>query len=333
MEIYNSKDGLVTKFIHDDGSETAFKNVSSCGNVLDKISGNIIPTEVDRNKFTFFLSSSVGCPIGCKFCYLTTKKYPYIELTKDQIVSNFKEAFLYTLKNHPEIRTKYIKIGWMGMGDAYLLRGFDLYLATKEILEWVLEEHKFCLGLDSVDISTTLPSVGSIFRLNLEYIKEYILKNLEINKLSNGSVVRLFYSSHSVIKRQELIKSKVFNNMDSVHKNLNFLGYINRELGIDIIIHQILLSGINDNKIEADVLKHIADRNLKEYEVRILRFNKCKNSKYEESEKFDELVKYYSKIFNKIKYQISAGSEIKAACGQFICKKIKKNKIKKFFIF
>ena len=170
-----------------------------------------------------------------------------------------------------------------------------------------MEEHKFCLGLDSVDISTTLPSVSSIFRLNLEYIKEYILKNLEINKLSNGSVVRLFYSSHSVIKRQELIKSKLFNNMDLVHRNLNFLGYINRELNIDIIIHQILLSGINDNKIEADVLKHIADRNLNEYEVRILRFNKCKNSKYAESEKFDELVKYYSKIFNKIKYQISAG--------------------------
>ena len=54
-------------------------------------------------------------------------------------------------------------------------------------------------------------------------------------------------------------------------------------------------------------------------ELRILRYNECDNSPYKESDKFDYIVKYFHDNLSKVKYQISAGSEIKAACGQFIC--------------
>ena len=50
MEVYRTQDDQVSKYIHDSGAETAIKTVSSCDNVVNKITGNVDLIEVDRNK-------------------------------------------------------------------------------------------------------------------------------------------------------------------------------------------------------------------------------------------------------------------------------------------
>jgi 23S rRNA (adenine2503-C2)-methyltransferase len=322
MEIYKSNDGLVTKYIHDDGSETAVKNVPSCDNEINILTGDVIPKEVERNKFSVFISSSVGCPIGCKFCYLTTKKYPYHRLHSDQVTNNVKEALRDAIKDNPSLKNKYIKLGFMGMGDILLFPPQTITLIIERLVEFIIYED-ICLGIDSIDLATTLPNIYDKlgFHLNLLDFKLNQCCTIKINpeKRKGQSLIRLFYSNHSCINRGYLIPSKKKIKYIDIFDHLK---YINNH-GIDIIIHQILLKDVNDNENEIYELKRlIKDVNI-DPEIRILRFNKCSGSMFKETDKFNELVKMYSNNFNKIKYQVSAGSEIKASCGQFICKQLR----------
>ena len=313
MEVYKSADNKVFKYIHNDGSETCIKTVPSCNNKLNN-EGIVVPYEIDRNKFTVFLSTSVGCPIGCKFCYLTVKKYPYFKLTANQIINNFKESFLNFIKEN-NVRDKYLKLSFMGMGDAFLLEKSDISSIIIEILYFVLEENKFCEGVDSIDISTTLPKYKSEMIYCFEYLMEYVKNNYNINPKTNGSIIRLFYSLHACENRKELIPHSYFDKTEEAFKHLRKF----QNSGVDIIIHQMFLEGVNDSFYEIKELKKHMNI-IPNVEIRCLRFNKCPNSMYEESKHFDFIVWIYTKLFKKVKYQVSAGSEIKAACGQFICK-------------
>jgi adenine C2-methylase RlmN of 23S rRNA A2503 and tRNA A37 len=112
MEVYRTINGHVAKYVHDDGSETAIKTTPpgevGCGGY-----GSI------GNKYNIFISTSVGCPVSCKFCYLTVKKCPYHKLTARDVVLNVLDALTAELKERPGLRDMYTKISWMGMGDGF----------------------------------------------------------------------------------------------------------------------------------------------------------------------------------------------------------------------
>lgn len=322
MERYITKDNLVVKYVHDDGSETAIKDVPSCDNSIDLSTGFILPKEVNRNKFSVFISSSVGCPIGCKHCYLTVKNYPYKKLSPGMVIRNTTEAIRDCVSLKPELRKKYVKVSFMGMGDALLVNS-SILKSTIEVLVDTLIEDGMCAGIDSIDIGTTLPKNDRLIGYNLSMLQSWILREygdyINPMKRKGQSVVRLFYSLHSSIKRGELIPKlgsvKTLSNAFSTLKSLS-------AHNIDTIIHMVLLSGFNDNRVEMHVLRGYLDEYCIDPEIRILRYNECKNSTFEETVNFNGMVKLYSENFNKVKYQVSAGSEIKAACGQFICKSI-----------
>lgn len=321
MEIYKTKDNLVTKYIHDDGSETAIKNVPSCDNEINFLTDDIIPIKKERNKFSVFISSSVGCPVKCKFCYLTVKNYPYFKLTPEQIITNTIKVIEQSVIDDESLRKKYIKLSFMGMGDILLFEPKVMIEISRQIIEYCVE-HYLTLGVDTIDFGTTIPKYHKDLMLDLYLLNNYIINNYDINpnKKENQSVVRIFYSHHSCYKRDELIGRSYFKN--STIGVLEYL-YEFEEFGIDVILHQILLKNINDNEYEIYKLRDLINEVGINPEIRILRYNECENSMYKETDKFEELVKLYSKNFNKVKYQISAGSEIKASCGQFICKKLK----------
>lgn len=319
MEIYKTKDGLITKYIHDDGSETAIKNVPSCDNEINFLTKELVPIERDRNKFSVFISSSVGCPIGCKFCYLTVKRHPYHKISPGKIIINAKEAISQSVKDDPTLKDKYIKLSFMGMGDILFFKSLFIREFVNSIIHFI-SENKICKGLDSIDIGTTIPIYHPNLSLHLSLLKlDLENSDIEINPLKkkNQSLIRLFYSNHSSIIREDIIPFSFF---DETYDALKYLKGI-ESYGIDIILHQILLKDINDNKQEVLKLKDIVNKIDINPEVRILSYNKCENSTYEETDKFNELVKIYSDNFKRVKYQISAGSEIKASCGQFICKR------------
>ena len=68
----------------------------------------------------------------------------------------------------------------------------------------------------------------------------------------------------------------------------------------------------------------ISPNYFKFFEFRILRLNSCEKLSFKESQKFEEIVKKLKNKVSIFKVQISAGSEIKAACGHFLMKNFDK---------
>ena len=315
MEVIKSKDNKVTKYIHGDGSETVVKTESSCGNEIDKDTGEVKIVEKNRNKFSVFISSSYGCPLGCKFCYLTNNGSKYTKLSNDQIISNVKEALVYEANNNPTIRRKYMKLSWMGMGDAFLLDPLDLRTTTERILSFAIGDYGCATGLDGVDISTVFPKNNSGWPHQLSLLNDRLHDKYRINNYSEGrSLVRLFYSLHAPINRKNLIPCSRY--QSPIH-DLKIINKFSEWYGINIVIHHMFLDGVNDNKIDLEGVVYLMNSVINGAEFRILRYNKYDGSEYYESTKFDELVKEYSSILPNVKYQISHGNDINASCGLF----------------
>ncbi len=316
MELYRSKDNHVAKYVHDDGSETAIKTTPlvTFGGVYGKVT----------NKFNIFISMSVGCTIGCKFCYLTTKKCPYAKLNEREIIKNVCEALKVEVKHKPELKTMYAKLSWMGMGDAILDMKTVLW-ATLGI-ETLIRNADLAAGIDGVDIATTMPAIPVE---DFDYVKELntIVSRFDLNpkRVYGGnafkpknSPVRLFYSLHSAvdITRKELIPVTL-----DIQDAVVYLQKL-REANITTILHHMFFEGINDSPEEVNALILLLQQYLKDIELRLLRFNKCEGTIYEESKNFNALVAKVHQVHKNIKVQSSPGSEVKAACGQFLLSKI-----------
>jgi adenine C2-methylase RlmN of 23S rRNA A2503 and tRNA A37 len=315
MEVIRSSDNMITKYVHLDGSETIIKSNSSCSNALNLETGSIDILPIERNKFSVFISSSYGCPLGCKFCYLTSKKTPYVKLSNEQIIENVKEALVYEANINPLIRRRYIKLSWMCMGDAFLMHPLDLRITTEKIISFAIRDYGCATGLDGVDISTIFPKNNDGWPHQLATMNDRLFDNYRINKHNdNRSIVRLFYSLHSPINRKEIIPASRFN---SPIPDLTILNKFKKWYGIDVIIHHMFLEDINDSNLHLDSIKYLTDAIIKDTEFRVLRFNDYEGSKFKESYNFDSLIVKYSKELGNVKYQISNGRDIKASCGMF----------------
>ena len=308
MEVYRTEDNTVAKYVHDDGSETAIKSVPTC------VDGDFVLGDQAPNKYAIFISSSVGCPIKCKFCYLTSKKCSYHKLEIQDILKNVIDAIDEETKHNPELKNKYVKISWMGMGEAFLNIPL-VSVATIELVDYIISKG-YALGLDGVDIGTTMPVISDLNLSNLDKLKTSLIgyKRNPANE-NDRSVVRVFYSLHS--PNQE-IRNSLIPSSELVINAMDYLERINA-LGIDVIMHQIFLKDINDNQLD----NIIGLCNLhKDFELRVLRFNKCPNTKYDETDNFKEIIERLKTTVPKLKFQVSVGSEILSACGQFIISKI-----------
>lgn len=313
MERYVSKDGKVLKYIHDNGAETAVKNVSSCGNVVDPDTGALKPVEIERNKYSVFVSSSVGCPVGCKFCYLTVKKYPYHPLSPEEIVGNTIAAIEDAVERMPELREKDVKLSWMGMGDVFTLNPYLVRAMTKQMLNTIFA-NQMASGLDGVDVGTSFPSVRTDWVKHLRSFKQATQNGFYkyLPGWTTRDPVRLFFSLHAPSK----IRGLLIPNGEDLARRLKMLSSV----GVDTILHMLLLKGVNDSEQTCLTLCRLINKWLPDAELRILRYNKCPGSPFDETDHFDDRVKLFHNNLRRVKYQISAGSEIQAACGQFICK-------------
>ncbi len=107
MEIIQNEDKSVTKYVHDDKSETCIKFVPSqfytCGE------DNLIKNSKNKHKYSVLISCSSGCPIGCKMCYLSNKKYSYKKIEQSDLFHNIIQAINEKVKEDPSIKDNYIK--------------------------------------------------------------------------------------------------------------------------------------------------------------------------------------------------------------------------------
>ena len=339
-KILFSDDATVTKIVHDDDSETAIKTVSSCDTCIND-DGTFSLNETDRNKYSIFVSNSAGCYMNCNFCYLTLKNMKYKKLSYNDIVANIKEALLERSKaaeygTVEKVTDKYVKLCWMGMGDAFI-NSEKVTDATFDILCYTLIGMvPFAKGLDGVDLSTVMPNVKDLdetfdnFLLLEELLKTFQLnphndvivhRNAEFSNTDttypDRSRFRLFYSLHSAIQetRDELIPNAM-----PIHKAIPALLEYSENNKHNVIFHHMFIDGFNDSQKEVDALiSLIRIYSLQEYEIRILRYNTCEVSTFMyESDNFTNIIKQLVAVHPHIKVQISAGSEVKAACGQFL---------------
>ena len=306
MECYRTKDNTVAKYVHDDGSETAIKTTP-----YEKFGGDYGKV---INKFNVFISHSVGCPVGCKFCYLTVKKCPYHKLTASQIFNNVIKAIKAEVKARPELHYMYCKLSWMGMGDP-CIDGKLTFDATADIVNYLLK-YNICKGIDGIDIATTLPKNFK----NIDFINDlYVIVDLdelnpERNYNTTEEAVRFFYSLHSAV---DSTRSNLIPNSLSLHTAEDML----LDLIPRVFIHHMLFEDVNTSKEELDAI--IAFMGKINSELRLLRFNSCDGTSFTEAKDFDELVEYLYSRYSNIKVQSSPGSEVKAACGQFLLSKIR----------
>lgn len=266
----------------------------------------------------------------CDFCYLTMKEMPYRKLAIDAVKTNLKDAIKHAVTTDPTIKERYMKLCWMGMGEA-ILNPYDTREATNEIVRYVLGSD-YAVGLDGVDLSTVLPNIKNdrwieIFQgLNNDLSACTINPNNKIVVHSEGdstmgdyvqrSPFRLFYSLHSAIEqtRNEIMPGTMPLN-DALPELLKY----SQDNKHNLIFHHMFMDGVNDSEEEVQALfDFIAKWKLEKYEFRVLRYNKCDANEMDESERFYEIIEQFAKVHDKLKIQISTGTEIKSACGQFI---------------
>ena len=315
MEIFKTLNNKVTKYLHDDGSETAIKHS------FDKSTQNGGEFSKITNKFNVFISNSVGCPVKCKFCYLTTKKIPYSYLSEYDIMNNVTEAVSHQVEMFPELKNQYMKVSWMGMGDS----GLDFQKTTKttlSIMNNVLSKG-LCKGIDNVDISTTFP-------LNIDpltFEKDILPFDLQLSKIpknplrSSEQYIRFFYSLHSSLNET---RNKLIPYSKKIEEAVNELNDISYDK-VKVIIHHMFLDGINDTTEDINQLINLMTlKKMKNKQLRILRYNKSDEAVYTESSNFDSIVSKLKDTVEDLKVQVSPGEDVKAACGQFLLKKFEK---------
>jgi adenine C2-methylase RlmN of 23S rRNA A2503 and tRNA A37 len=327
MDSFITDDGTVAKFIHDDGSETAVKVTKSCSNFLNPETGFIDTEWVDRNKYTVFISASLGCYMACKFCHLTIKNSIYRKLRKTQVVANVKEALLAELARKPEMKERYVKLCWMGMGDA-VNQPEMVYDATLELLDWIME-NGFAKGLDCVDLSTVLPKVGAawiaLFRALNDNLARYPdnpdsckMEQAEVStrrEYTARSRFRLFYSVHSAI---QATRDRMIPNAMPLRDAIPLLLRFQEEGGPNLLLHSVFVENLNDGPDEITALLELLRDNFANNELRILRYNFCDRSPYREIDYIDKAVSRIAQEHPYVKVQTSAGKEVAAACGQFL---------------
>ena len=174
------------------------------------------------------------------------------------------------------------------------------------LIRWITNRG-YAIGVDSIDYGTILPiNITEGFDDRIISLNRYTKDQYLINtKNDHGPVVRVFYSLHGVRgTREYLIPKGEF--------DLKLLSTLTAA-GIDVIIHYTFIEGVNDSEVEVDYLKFFM-RDHPQYQLRLLRYNT--NGKFQESLRFIEIWNDLSDPPN-IKYQISPGSNVRAACGMF----------------
>lgn len=325
MEDFQTDDGSVAKFIHDDGSETAIKVVQSCSSFRED-DGRISTTWVDRNKVSVFISASLGCYMRCPFCHLTIKDSAYRKLQADQVLANVKEAFSHELARRPEIQDRYVKLCWMGMGDA-VNQPDMVHDVTLALLDWMMD-NQYVKGLDCVDLSTVLPPVNDMWLERFAALNQALSK-YPVNPLSfqveqaevathqhyeGRTPFRVFWSVHSAVQQtRDVMVPGAMPLHEAVPRLQQFA-----KSGPNLLLHQVFVEGLNDSPDEVTALQAFLATHFPEQELRVLRYNYCDRSPFREWDQIDRAVAQLAQGHQRIKVQVSAGKEVAAACGQFL---------------
>lgn len=318
MKILHSATQHTYNIIHDNGMQTSIK-LSPSGHFTSEQLDRDNPILCDKNKYTVIISSSHGCQMSCSFCHLTQLGKEFKSVSKDTIVANAMEAIEAVNKLDPSISTRYIKLCYMGEGEA-ILNMNNTCDSAYEIIYKVLKQG-LAVGLDGVDIATSMPNIpsrlmGSIITMNSAlYVHGFNLNHYNHSDV-NRSIVRLFYSMHHYSQNDRDI---IIPNSKSIEKTLELLEDVYIQ-GVNVVVHYMFIDGVNDTAGDVESLVSFVNSHkvFKNFEFRVLRYNGFSDDK--ESRHIEEIIEMLEDELKvgKLKVQFSAGEDVSAACGMFI---------------
>lgn len=319
MQVLRSPCGAVAKYIHEDGSETAIKTTDSAYSRVGSTGVLEDQQWVNRQKVSVVLSSSLGCFMQCAFCHLTEKKAVYRKLSAAQVVENAKAAILAEVECQPSIRERYVKLCFMGMGDA--LHQPELVCAvTYALLDWLLSE-KLVKGLDGVDLSTVMPPVGPFWAAAFQLLNRDLQRYPRNPETASAdrSLFRLFYSLHSASQgtRDALIPRAL--PLVEAAPILRLL----QGRDISIIVHHMFMAPANCSEAEIEALIAFMATQLPGAELRLLPFNAAEGSCYTAWPLSADVLARLRAANIRVKVQHSPGESVSASCGQFLVTRAK----------
>jgi adenine C2-methylase RlmN of 23S rRNA A2503 and tRNA A37 len=262
----------------------------------------------------------------CPFCHLTIKDSAYKKLQSKQVFANVQEALIHEATRRPGIRNRFVKLCWMGMGDA-INQPEMVHDVTLRLMEWIQAEG-LAAGLDCVDLSTVLPPVKP------RWATEFVALNAALNAYPQNpesfrveqaeaatqasyqqrTPFRLFWSVHSAIQttRDRMVPGGM-----PLAEAIPQLEAFSRS-GPNLLLHQLFVEQLNDTEQEVDALIALLKAHFSSQELRVLRYNFCDRSPYREWDSVSAAVNRIASEHDRVKVQVSAGKEVAAACGQFL---------------
>jgi 23S rRNA (adenine2503-C2)-methyltransferase len=245
--------------------------------------GQVIKSE----KYTFCISSQVGCKVGCSFC-LTAKGGFIRNLTAGEIVAQVQ--YLKKLNDIPQ--NKSVNIVYMGMGEP-----LDNY-------ENLIKAIKIISELDGLAISTKRQTISTSGISS------------KISKLGNENLgVQLAISLHAVEDdlRDELIPMNKAYNIESIIEAVKKFPIDTRK---KVLFEYLVIKDKNDSVAQAKKLVKLLHGI--EAKVNLIYFNPFEGTTYkrplEEDMKAFQNYLLSKKIICTIRE--SKGLDISAACGQ-----------------
>ena len=249
---------------------------------------------IQEAKYTFCITTQVGCKVGCEFC-LTAKGGFIRNLSAGEIVAQVVE-----LKKDNQIpANKSVNIVYMGMGEP--LDNFDNLIKAIKIIS---DKNGLCISTRRQTISTS-------------GISDKIIK---LGKLDLG--VQLAISLHAV---DDDLRTKLI----PLNKAYNITSIINavKEFPIDkrkkVMFEYLVIKNINDDIKSAKKLVKLLD-GIKA-KVNLIYFNPYPGSNFERPSE-ENMKKFQRFLLDKgiiCTIRESKGIDISAACGQLKEKEIK----------
>lgn len=320
LEVIYSEETKAFNFTHADGMQTSIKTEPSghfTGDTLDRKN----PILEEKNKYTVIVSSSVGCPMACNFCHLTKNMKAHKRLSSFEIVKNTLDAIEFAVKEMPELAQRYIKLCFMGEGEA-ILDMETTRMVSLQVLSYVMKEELAC-GLDGIDISTIAPKVNPDWVQQIVLLDSALANKWPLNPANyddpTRSIVRVFYSLHHYNPVQRDIIIPNARTADYVFGGL--VGHL-LSANINVVVHYMFMDGVNDSEEDVEgLIDFVNTRAAFEHcEFRVLRYNGGEAPGDRESPRMKEIIPMLEERLGvrKLKIQYSSGEDIKAACGQFI---------------
>ena len=241
----------------------------------------------DRNSVC--ISTQVGCPIGCSFCFSGKIKFKR-NLSRGEILEQILQV-----ENKKGISVNGVL--FMGMGEP-LLNYENVVSALKSLMAF----REFGMGRRHITVST----VGLV---------------PQIRKLAEENLgVRLALSLHAPddqIRRKVVTERIPF----TVNEILKAGLYFSRKNNSRLTIEYILIYGVNDSLASAKKFVKLVERATKpkdDIQVNLIPFNDTENKKL--STPHDEAIQRFKNFLNRngvlAMIRQARGADIGSACGQ-----------------